>query len=205
MFAYCLNNPINKSDPSGEFSLTGVGIFISAAIGGIVSAAGTAASGGSVAEIAVSFGIGALSAGATAAVAAISTISVGTAALCSAGIGFVGEAVSQIADCCFHYKDEGYHFDSVSSFTKLAYASGMGALGGYVATGINQIFAGADEIGLFVSTVASTSLGGMDFGIRQIISAVTTPESSPKSSNQSSVSGRTPMKSLPRNSAALLM
>ena len=205
MFAYCLNNPINKSDPSGEFSLTGVGILISAAIGGIVSAAGTAASGGSVAEIAVSFGIGALSAGATAAVAAISTISLGAATLYSAGIGFVGEAVSQITECCFHYKDEGYRFDSVSSFTKLVYASGIGALGGYAATGINQIFTGADEIGLFVSTVASTSLGCIDFGTRQIYSAMAAPKSLPKPSHQYSGSGRAPARSLSRNNAALLM
>ena len=36
----------------------------------------------------------------------------------------------------------------------------------------NTIFAATDAAGTFVSGVASTGLGGIDFGIRQIISAV---------------------------------
>ena len=205
MFAYCSNNPINKSDPSGELGLTGIGILVSAAIGGIVSAAGTAVSGGSVAEIAASFAIGALTAGATAAVAAVSTISLGMAAIYSAGIGFAGEAISQAVEYGFHHNDEGYKYNAASSLTKLAYASGMGALGGYVSTGINKVFEKAAGFGLLVSGIASTSLGSVDFGTRQIITAVTTPKSAPKPIMQSS--GRTTPRGnrIPRNYVALLV
>lgn len=79
----------------------------------------------------------------------------------------------------------------------------MGALGGYVSTGINKVFEKAADFGLFVSGMASTSLGSVDFGTRQIINAVTTPKPAPRPTKQSS--GRTTPRGnrIPRNYVTL--
>jgi len=50
----------------------------------------------------------------------------------------------------------------------------MNTLSGLLSFGINITFASeVDEIaGVFVSSVGSTGLGGIDFGIRQLIGAI---------------------------------
>ena len=200
LFAYCNNNPAIKIDLSGKIGITAIGIIVSGAIGGIVSAAGTAVSGGSGWEIVTSFFVGAITAGATAGVAAVSTLSLTAATLCSVGIGFLGEVVSQGAEYAFHCNDSDYQFDYLSSGIKLLYSSGMGALGGYVSKGVNLIFVNAAKIGLFVSSIASTSLGSIDFGSRQIIAATTTPKSE---NNGYMPENKKPVRLIPRNYIAL--
>jgi hypothetical protein len=171
MFAYCNNNPVNYSDPSGEFGLVTLGIIISVIIGGVVSAAATAASGASVEEVIVNGVIGAGSAAATAAVAA-SSLPLGAVAFVSAGIGAISETISQGAEYLFHKDDADYERDLGESITKVLFSAGMNSLGGTIAKGINTIFSATDPAGTFVSGIASSGLGGIDFGIRQIISAV---------------------------------
>ena len=171
MFAYCSNNPVNYSDPSGEFGLVTLGIIISGVIGGVVSAASTAASGASIEEVIVNGVIGAGSAAGTAAVAA-SSLSLGAVAFVSAGIGAISEITSQGAEYLFHKDDADYERDLGESIAKVLYSAGMNSLGGTIAKGINTVFAATDAAGTFVSGIASTGLGGMDFGARQIIGAV---------------------------------
>ena len=171
MFAYCGNNPINYSDPTGEFGLVTLGILISGVIGGVVAAATTAVSGGSVAEVIVNGVIGAGTAAATAAVAA-SSLSLGAVATVSAGIGAAGEVIAQGTEYFFHKDDADYEFDLGESVAKVIYSAGMNSLGGTIAKGVNNIFSAKDPAGTFVSGIASTGLAGVDFGIRQIISAV---------------------------------
>ena len=55
MFAYCENNPVNNSDPSGEF---GWDTLIKGVIGGTVNAICTAVQGGNGKEIFTAFGTG---------------------------------------------------------------------------------------------------------------------------------------------------
>ena len=50
MFAYCLNNPANYSDPSGEFGLITALIVAGAVVGGLLGAFNAATTGGNVIE-----------------------------------------------------------------------------------------------------------------------------------------------------------
>ena len=58
--------------------------------------------------------------------------------------------------------------------TYLGYSAATNTLSGLLSFGINITFASeVDEIaGVFVSSVGSTGLGGIDFGIRQLIGAI---------------------------------
>ena len=127
------------SDPTGEFGLVTLGIFISGVIGGVVAAATTAVSGGSVAEVFVNGAIGFGTAAATAAVA-VSSLSLGAVAFVSAGIGAISETISQGAEYLFHKDDADYERDLGESITKVLYSAGMNSLGGTIAKGINTIF-----------------------------------------------------------------
>ena len=95
-----------------------------------------------------------------------------TVAWASAGIGAAGEIVSQGADYLFHKDDEDYEYDWSEGMTKVLYSAGMNAISGSTSKGIDNIFNSADPAGTFVSGVVSSGFGGVDFGIRKIISAI---------------------------------
>ena len=193
MFAYCLNNPVNVADPTGTVGiLTGIaiaGIAISAVVGGFVAGISTASSGGSIGEIIWSSAIGAMTAGGIATVAAVGaaqSLAVGAVALMSAVIGAAGEAVSMAVEHGYHKNDENYAFSWSDAAMRISYAAGMSALSGSLSYGINQIFTGADEFaGMAVSGESAFALGGIDFGIRKLIS----PKSCTSSNASSSSAG----------------
>ena len=83
---------------------------------------------------------------------------------------------------------------------RLLNADDVAFLGGYVSKGVNLIFVNAAKIGLFVSSIASTSLGSIDFGSRQIIAATTTPKSE---NNGYMPENKKPVRLIPRNYIAL--
>ena len=159
-----------------------MGIAVSGLIGGVAAAVNAAASGKEGWEVAANFFIGAGVGVATAAVAAVAVSAgmiTGTAgavavAAGSAGIGFVGDGLSQLTEYAFHYDDPEYRYDWRTSLTSLAYSAVMNTASGLLSFGINIPFADeVDEIcGVFVAGVASTALGGIDFGIRQLIGAI---------------------------------
>ena len=188
MFAYCNSNPVSCSDPTGELGAVAIaGIVISGIIGGTVSALGAAASGKMTGEIASSFLLGAVAGAATATVAAVAAAAVATSAITaaaavktvaytSAAIGAIGEGVSQITDYALHRNDNDYYYDPIMSMSMIAYSAGINALAGTMSYGLNTVFAsGIDElIGVGVSAEASAALGGVDFGVRQVASAINT-------------------------------
>ena len=160
-----------------------MGIAVSGLIGGVAAAVNAAASGKEGWEVAANFFIGAGVGVATAAVAAVAAVAVsagmitgtaGAVAAGSAGIGFVGDGLSQLTEYAFHYDDPEYRYDWRTSLTSLAYSAVMNTASGLLSFGINIPFADeVDEIcGVFVAGVASTALGGIDFGIRQLIGAI---------------------------------
>ena len=51
-FAYCLNNPVNKSDPTGHFGIIGI-IAVGTVIGGLLGAFSAATTGGNIIESAI--------------------------------------------------------------------------------------------------------------------------------------------------------
>ena len=177
MYAYCNNNPINMSDHTGTFGLlTGLavaGIAISAVVGGVVAGLSTAHSGGSIGEIIASSTIGAVTAGGIAAAAAfgaIGSLAVGAVALISAGIGVVGEAAAISVEHTFHKNDEGYSFSLRKAALRVLYAAGISALSGSLSYGINTIFTGADELAGVAISAEAAALGGIDFGVRELLS-----------------------------------
>ena len=188
MFAYCGNNPICNSDPTGELGAVAIaGIVVSGVIGGTLSALGSAAAGKSTGEIALSFFLGAAAGAATATVAAVAAAAVASSAITtaaamksvasvSAAIGAIGEGVSQIIDYAFHRNDPDYYFDPVMSMSMIAYSAGINTVAGTMSYGLNTVFScGVDElIGAAVSAEASVALGGVDFGVRQLTSAIST-------------------------------
>ena len=56
----------------------------------------------------------------------------------------------------------------------MAYSAGINAFAGTMSYGLNTVFSsGIDElIGVAVSAEASVALGGIDFGVRQFVSAL---------------------------------
>lgn len=56
MFAYCGNNPVGRTDESGEGWFSS--LIVKSVIGGVVNAVCTAVSGGSLSDVAQSFGMG---------------------------------------------------------------------------------------------------------------------------------------------------
>jgi RHS repeat-associated protein len=186
MFAYCNNNPLVFSDPTGELGAVAIaGIVVSGIIGGTVSALGAAASGKSTGEIALNFLLGAAVGAGTAAYAAVAAAAVAASAIttaaavksvacASAAIGAIGEGVGQIIDYAFHRNDSDYRFDLGVSMSMMAYSAGINAFAGTMSYGLNTVFlSGIDElIGVAVSAEASVALGGIDFGVRQSVSAL---------------------------------
>ena len=181
MFAYCNNSPVNGIDSTGALAgatVIGIGIIVSAVIGGIVAAVSTAASGGTGKEIVLNGIIGAVVSGGIAAVTAFvpsvavsaTTATVGKTII-SATIGAVGEMASQAVEYCIHKDEPQYTYDPLNSTGKVLYAAVMGGLCGYVSTGINNAFKSNDLAGTFSSGVAAASLGATDFGMRQLIGA----------------------------------
>ena len=209
MFAYCNNSPVNGIDATGTFVFTatavvGIGIGISAAIGGIISAASTAVSGASGWEVLCSGLVGAAVSGGIAAVAAFAPASaINATTIISATIGGVGEIVSQGIEYAFHKNDPSYEYDPLVGAGKVLYSAAMCGLGGYVSAGINASFSSNDMAGVFSSGVASTSLGATDFGVRQVISATTSKQKS-STSSQNTTSAPKHRREIPRNYVAIL-
>ena len=207
MFAYCNNAPVSNLDASGTFVLTtaaviGIGIGISAIIGGTVSAVNTAASGGSGWEVLCSGLIGAAVSGGIAAVAAfVPASAIGATTIISATIGGVGELLSQGVEYAFHKNDPSYEYDPLVSAGKVLYSAAMGGLSGYVSAGINASFNSNDIAGTFTSSVAAASLGGVDFGTRQVISATTSKAKTSTTSTPAQARTVVPKqrRSVPRN------
>ena len=161
------------------------GIVISGLIGGIAAALNSLAAGKEGWEVAANFFIGVGVGAATATVAAVAAAAVaagtistslglGAVAAGSAGIGLIGDGLSQLTEYAFHKNDSNYHYDWRMSITSLGYSAAMNMVNGVLSFGINIPFADkADEMaGVFVAGVASTGLGGIDFGIRQLISTI---------------------------------
>lgn len=169
MFTYCGNNPINYIDPTGNigtFAL--VGIVVAAIIGGVASAAGTAASGGSTGEIVLSFVVGAVATAAIGTVAATEGIALCAVVGYSILISLLAEAISQLITVAFNLDDE---YDPITGLADFVWAAGMGAWGGYSSYYLNILFGEIDElIGPFVTGVTSSGTAGVDFGARQAIS-----------------------------------
>ena len=178
MFAYCNNNPVNQTDPTGEFgvltTLAIVGIAISAIVGGTVAGVSAALSGGTAGEILASAAIGAVTAGGVATAAALGaagTLTVGAVALISGGIGAAGEIGSIAIEHAYHKSDENYTFDWGTAAARVVYAVGISAFSGSISYGLNKMYIGADEIvGLCISGESAVGLGLVDFGVRQLIS-----------------------------------
>ena len=186
LYVYCLNNPVNNNDASGHLTSVAIaGIVISGLIGGIAAALNSVAAGKEGWEVAANFFIGVGVGAATATVAAVAAVAVaagtittslglGAVAAGSAGIGLIGDGLSQLTEYAFHKNDSNYHYDWRMSITSLGYSAAMNTVSGVLSFGINIPFADkADEMaGVFVAGVASTGLGGIDFGIRQLISTI---------------------------------
>ena len=177
---------MNCSDPTGQLTTLAIlGIVVSGIIGGVVAACSAVAAEKTGWELITNIVIGVAVGAGTAAVAAVAAIEVaaGTLALtraaqsvagASAMIGAAGECASQITEYGFHHTEENYEFDPIVAVTSIAYSAGMNSLSGLMSFGLNNVFVSAvDEvIGVCVSAEGSVALGSMDFGIRQIISAV---------------------------------
>ncbi|MCH2195109.1 RHS repeat-associated core domain-containing protein [Kordia sp.] len=159
-FAYCNNNPINLSDPSGEIAtflvILIVGAVIGAAVGGGVAAyTGTKAgiSGGALAgyifagagigavagALSAAGGVGAFAAGSAAAAAATTTtggIIAGVAA--GAGVGAaVGAAVGGAQGVSQYFVNDAFGVQNSGSWQNvLLKGSVTGAVGGAIAGGI---------------------------------------------------------------------
>jgi len=186
LYTYCLNNPVKMKDAGGHLTSAAIaGIVISGIIGGIAAAANSVAAGKDVWEVAANFLIGVGVGAATATVAAVAAVAVaagtitatvgwGAVAAASAVTGLVGDGLSQLTEYALHKNDANYEYDWRASITSLGYSAAMNTLSGLLSFGINITFASeVDEIaGVFVSSVGSTGLGGIDFGIRQLIGAI---------------------------------
>lgn len=186
LFAYCKNNPVILTDRNGELGIIAIaGIVVSGIIGGTVAAISAAASGKSGWEVVANFAIGAAVGAGTAAVAAAAAAAMiagtittaaatGVVAGSSAAIGALGDGLSQLTEYAFHKNDEDYAFDPILSVTSVLHSACTNTMSGMLSLGINTTFASSiDELaGLFISGEASVALGALDFGIRQVITAV---------------------------------
>ena len=186
LFAYCGNNPVISKDPNGKLGIIAIaGIVVSGIIGGTVAAISAAASGKDGWEVAANFAIGAAVGAGTAAVAVaasaamlagtISTaVGTGVVAGSSAVIGAAGDGLSQLTEYAFHKDDADYTYDPIASTASVFHSACTNTISGVMSLGINTAFSSsADELaGLFVSGEGSVALGAIDFGVRQLLSAI---------------------------------
>ena len=186
LFSYCQNNPVVLKDPNGKLGIIAIaGIVVSGIIGGAVAAISAASSGKDGWEVAANFAIGAAVGAGTAAVAVAASAAMiagtittaagtGVVAGSSAVIGALGDGLSQLTEYAFHKDEADYTYDPIASTVSIVHSAFTNTISGVMSLGINTTFASStDELaGLFVSGEASTALGGIDFAIRQLISAV---------------------------------
>ena len=159
-FAYCNNNPINRTDPSGEIATILVILIIGAVIGASVGAGVAAYTGvksglkggdlvgyifagagiGMVAgALSAAGGVGAFAAGSAAAAAATTTaggIAAGVAA--GAGVGAtVGAAVGAAQGVSQHFVNDAFGVKNAGTWQQSMFSGAItGAIGGAIAGGV---------------------------------------------------------------------
>lgn len=159
-FAYCNNNPINRTDPSGEIATILVILIIGAVIGASVGAGVAAYTGvksglkggdlvgyifagagiGMVAgALSAACGVGAFAAGSAAAAAATTTaggIAAGVAA--GAGVGAtVGAAVGAAQGVSQHFVNDAFGVKNAGTWQQSMFSGAItGAIGGAIAGGV---------------------------------------------------------------------
>lgn len=129
-YAYCINNPLKFSDPSGN--LFGIDDFlIAVAVSAAVNAVATYAAGGSGKDVLRAAAWGALEGAATYGVGSLfSGAKVGTLALKALAHGAVGSGISALQGNGFSFSS--FAVSSLSSFAASGASIGMGKLAGKI-------------------------------------------------------------------------
>ncbi|MEQ9668788.1 RHS repeat domain-containing protein [Coleofasciculus sp. G2-EDA-02] len=159
-FAYCHNNPINRTDPSGEIAdilvILIIGAVIGAAVGaGVAAYTGVksglkggdlvgyifagAAIGAAAGALSAAGGVGAFAAGSAAAAAATTTaggIAAGVAAGAGVGAG-VGAVVGAAQGVSQHFVNDAFGVENAGTWQQSLFSGAItGAIGGAIAGGV---------------------------------------------------------------------
>ena len=153
MFAYCENNPIMRSDPTGEL----FGAISGAIIGGITGALSARLNGGDVLAGALT---GALNGGICGAITESTAIAVGPAILVCGVVGALCEGLNQAAN--------GAKFRDLD-WGSIALSSGFSALSCGLSRGVEKLMEEATKAEInFVSTIRGTGTSLIGVGASNI-------------------------------------
>ena len=181
-YAYCYNNPLKYTDPSGHFA----NLLLGAGLGGAIGAgsawlqgkSGTeiaaAAFGGAVTGALIASGVGAFAAGATSA-GLSGTVTAGGVGLITGSSAVVGNTVEQVAEGVMKGKSLSTATVNVS-YEEQVNALGAGIVAGAAAKGVSNAMAGNSanlEGGLnsMKNTLANSASPTQQIGMAEAIHA----------------------------------